>query len=117
MCFADGIRFPRQHSVRDRDPSGGLAGPGHGRYFGPVREGILVAGQEEEIRDQSAQENAEPRVQRNVPIQGKRALQTSVGVKPPAAIRFESADRGFRFFSYNLVGKRRFRTVQFCTNM
>jgi len=55
----DGIRFPRQHSLRYCDPSGRSASPGHGRYFGPVREGLLIAGQKEEIRNKSAQKNAE----------------------------------------------------------
>jgi len=46
---ADGVRFPRQHSVSDGDSSGRLAGSGHGWYFGPVREGLSVARQKEEI--------------------------------------------------------------------
>jgi len=58
----DGIRFPRQHSLRDRDPSGRPAGPGHGRYFGPLRQGLLIAGQKEEIRNKSAQKNTESRI-------------------------------------------------------
>jgi len=57
--ITDGIRFPRQHSLRHCDSSGRPAGPGHGRYFGPVREGLLIAGQKEEIRNKSAQKNAE----------------------------------------------------------
>lgn len=70
VLLPDGVRFPRQHSFRNCDPSGRFASSGHGRHFGSIRQGLLIAGQKEEIRDESSSENAEPCIQRNVPVQG-----------------------------------------------
>lgn len=51
LLTADGIRFSRQYSIRDCDSSRRLTSLGHGWYFRPVRQGLPVAGQEEEVRD------------------------------------------------------------------
>ena len=53
------VRFQHEQSGSDCDTSGGAASFGHGWHLRSVREGLLAAGQEEEIRDESAQENAE----------------------------------------------------------
>lgn len=53
------VRFQHEQSGSDCDTSRGAASFRHGWHFRSVREGLLVTGQEEEIRDESAQENAQ----------------------------------------------------------
>ena len=52
------------------DPSGRPAGHGHVRNLGSLRQGLHHARQEEEIRDESASQDAESSFQRIIRLQG-----------------------------------------------
>ena len=58
-------------AVGERDPGRRLTWHGHVRHQRPLRENIPAAGQEEETRDQSPQENSQPSLQRELYIQSK----------------------------------------------
>lgn len=63
-----------------RRPAGcRTARPGHGRHLRPLRQSLPPPRQEEEIRDQSASEDAEPCLQRNLHLQGDGGWRTVPG--------------------------------------
>ena len=65
------VRFQHEQSGSDCDTSRGATSFRHGRHFRSVREGLPATRQEEEIRDESAQENAQSSFQRDFHIQGQ----------------------------------------------
>ena len=58
------------------DSGRGSARHGHVRHVGPVREGVPDARQEEEARDEGSPQDPQPRLQRDLRLQGTRAHVT-----------------------------------------